>query len=52
MRIRWTVPAADDLERISRYLHKYYPRLAQPTMRTIYRRIRALKTSPHRGRPG
>ncbi|HTC34666.1 MAG TPA: type II toxin-antitoxin system RelE/ParE family toxin [Bryobacteraceae bacterium] len=52
MRIRWTVPAADDLEGISRYLHKHYPRLAQPTMRTIYRRIGSLKTSPHRGRLG
>jgi toxin ParE1/3/4 len=52
MRIRWTVPAVADLEGISHYLHRHYPRFAEPTVRTIYRRIRSLKTSPNRGRPG
>lgn len=52
MRIRWTVPAADDLEGIKRYLQEHYPQFAQPTVGTIYKRIRALTTSPHRGRPG
>lgn len=52
MRIRWTVPAADDLEGIKRYLQEHYPQFAEPTVRTIYQRIRALTRSPHRGRPG
>jgi plasmid stabilization system protein ParE len=51
MRIRWTVPAADDLENIKTFLLTNYPRFAEPTVRTIYRRIRSLKTSPYRGRP-
>jgi plasmid stabilization system protein ParE len=52
MRIRWTVPAADDLENIKNYLEEHYPHVAEPTVRTIYQRIRSLKMSPNRGRPG
>ena len=52
MRIRWTVPAADDLESIKNYLQQHYPHFAEPTVRTIYQRIRLLKNSPDRGRPG
>jgi addiction module RelE/StbE family toxin len=52
MRIRWTVPAADDLQDIKNYLQQNYPHFAEPTVRTIYQRIRSLKTSPDRGRPG
>ncbi len=52
MRIRWTVPAADDLENIKNYLVEHYPHFAEPTVRTIYQRVRSLKTSPNRGRPG
>ena len=52
MRIRWTIPAADDLENIKNYLQQHYPQFAEPTVRTIYKGIRSLKTSPHRGRPG
>jgi len=52
MRIRWTVPAADDLASIKSYLHEHYPQFAEPTVRTIYARIRSLKASPWRGRPG
>jgi plasmid stabilization system protein ParE len=52
MRIRWTVPAADDLGDIKRYLQRHYPHFAEPTVRTIYQRIRSLKASPDRGRPG
>jgi len=44
MRIRWTLPAADDLESIKNYLQTYYPHFAEPTVRTIYQRIRSLKT--------
>ncbi len=52
MRIRWTVPAADDLESIKNYLQRRFAHFAEPTVRTIYQRIRSLKTAPHRGRPG
>ena len=52
MRVRWTVPAADDLASIKRYLQQHYPQFAEPTVRTIYERIRSLKASPYRGRPG
>jgi addiction module RelE/StbE family toxin len=52
IRIRWTAPAADDLESIKNYLQKHYPHFAEPTVRTIYRRIRSLKAAPNRGRPG
>ena len=52
MRIRWTVPAADDLKNIKDYLQQHCPQFAQPTVRTIYQRIRSLKTMPYRGRPG
>lgn len=52
MRIRWTVPAADDLENIKIYLQQHYPHFAEPTVRTIYQRIHSLKISPNRGRAG
>ena len=52
MRLRWTVPAADDLENIKNYLQQNYPDFAEPTVRTIDQRIRLLKTSPNSGRPG
>jgi plasmid stabilization system protein ParE len=52
MRIRWTVPAADDLESIKNYLQKDFPHFAEPTVRMIYKRVRSLKTAPNRGRPG
>lgn len=52
MRIRWTVPAADDLQGIKDYLQQNYPQFAEPTVHNTYRRIRALKISPYRGRPG
>jgi toxin ParE1/3/4 len=52
MRIRWTVPDADDLEGIKNYLDQHYPQFAEPTVRTIYQRISSLKTAPNRGKPG
>jgi len=52
MRIRWTVPAAGDLDGIKDYLQKHFPHFAEPTVRTIYQRIRSLKAAPRRGRPG
>ena len=37
MRIRWTLPAADDLENILTYLQQNHPHFAESTVRTIYR---------------
>ena len=51
MLLRWTVPAADDLDNIKDYLDRHYPSFAEPTVRTIYERIRSLKTAPYIGRP-
>jgi predicted XRE-type DNA-binding protein len=50
MRIRWTVPAADDLTNINNYLQKHYPQFAESTVRAIYKHVRSLKTMPNRGR--
>jgi toxin ParE1/3/4 len=52
MRLRWTIPAADDLEGIKNYLDNNYPRFAEPTVRAIHQQIRSLKTAPYLGRPG
>ena len=52
MRIRWTLPAVDDLEGINSYLEWKHPEFVKATMRTIYRRIQALKALPNVGRPG
>jgi plasmid stabilization system protein ParE len=52
MRIRWTVPAAGDLEGVKNFLQQHHPQFAETTMRTIHHRIQSLKTSPDLGRPG
>jgi len=52
MRIRWTPPAAADLQNISDYLKQHHPQYRQPTMQKLYQRIRALKDAPYLGRPG
>lgn len=52
MRLRWTIPAADDLASIKSYLEQHYPQFAEATVRGIYQRIQELKTSPSHGRPG
>jgi hypothetical protein len=33
MRVRWTVPAADDLQSIKNYLQENHPQFAEPTVR-------------------
>jgi toxin ParE1/3/4 len=52
MRIRWTTPAAEDLEGIKGYLDAQYPSFSRPTIRKLYRAVRSLKTMPERGRIG
>ena len=52
MRIRWTPPAAADLQNISDYLREHHPQYRQPTLRKLYQKIRALRDAPYVGRPG
>lgn len=52
MRIRWTTPAAADLESIKKYLDIHYPHLSHSTIRTLYDGVRSLKSMPGRGRVG
>ena len=52
MRIRWTPPAAADMQSISDYLKEHHPQYRQPTMRKLYEGIRALKDAAYRGRLG
>ena len=52
MRVRWTPPAAADLQGISDYLKEHHPQYRQPTMRKLYEKVRTLKDTPYIGRPG
>ena len=52
MRLRWTLPAAEDLEAIRQYLEKNHPEFANSTVRTIYDGVRSLKIMHNRGRIG
>lgn len=52
MKLRWTVPAAEDLEHIKRYLDRRFPHFSEPTIRAIYGRACSLKQHPQIGRPG
>ncbi len=51
MEVRWSTPAADDLERIFRRIEKDNPTAAREVVETIYNGCEALKDFPHRGRP-
>lgn len=50
--IRWTPPAAVDMQSISDYLKQHHPHYRQATMRRIYAKIIALQDAPHVGRLG
>jgi len=52
MRIRWTTPAAEDLEGIKAYLDVHLPALSRQTVQRLYEAVRSLKALPERGRPG
>lgn len=52
MRVRWTIDAADDLERISDYVADDRPETARRIALDIVRSIDALDNFPNRGRPG
>ena len=52
MEVRWTEPAADDLERIVQYIAKENPNAAERVARTLYERCMGLELFPYRGRKG
>jgi toxin ParE1/3/4 len=52
MEVRWSTPAAQDLERIYTRIEKDNPTAAREVVETIYNGCEALKDFPHRGRPG
>jgi addiction module RelE/StbE family toxin len=52
MEVRWSVLAAEDLERIFRRIEKDNPASARETVKAIYDGCEALRDFPHRGRPG
>ncbi len=49
MRIRWTPPAAQDMQG---NLKERHPQYRLPTMRKLYRKIQSLKQTPRIGRSG
>jgi toxin ParE1/3/4 len=52
MRIRWTVPAAHDLYRITSYIRRNNPEAARTVAKAIYDGCESLTQSPNRGRKG
>jgi toxin ParE1/3/4 len=52
IRIRWTAPAAEDLNRIVRYIRRNSPEAARKVAQTIYEECASLTNSPNRGRKG
>ena len=52
MRVRWTIPAADDLERICDFIAEDRPQSARRVAQEIVDAVKALSTLPNRGRPG
>ena len=52
MRVRWTMDAADDLERICDDIAKSRPDSARRVAQTIVEGVAALHIFPNRGRPG
>jgi toxin ParE1/3/4 len=52
MRVRWTIDAADDLDRISDYIADDRPETARRIALHIVRTVDRLDRFPNRGRPG
>jgi toxin ParE1/3/4 len=50
MEVRWSLPAAEDLERICERIERDSPEAAQRVARTIYEGCTRLKESPYIGR--
>jgi addiction module RelE/StbE family toxin len=52
MEVRWSPEAADDLERIVRYIQRDDPEVARKVALIVIEAIGALSTFPKRGRTG
>jgi toxin ParE1/3/4 len=52
MRLRWTGPAAEDLNNIMRYIRQDNPAAAREVAKTIYDGCASLESFPYRGRTG
>jgi addiction module RelE/StbE family toxin len=52
MQVRWTMPAADDLRRIARYIRRDRPLAARNVAKTIFDAGNGLEIFPERGRKG
>jgi toxin ParE1/3/4 len=52
MQVRWSPRAANDLERIFRYIHKDNPVAAQKIVQSVYDGCASLRHFPNRGRVG
>ena len=50
MEVRWSIPAAEDLEHICEWIERDNPEAARRVARTIYDGCARLKDSPHLGR--
>ncbi len=50
MEVRWSLPAADDLERICAWIERDNPEAARRVAQTIYDTCGQLKDFPHMGR--
>jgi plasmid stabilization system protein ParE len=50
MELRWSLPAAEDLERICEWIERDNPEAAHRVARIIYDGCARLKNSPHLGR--
>jgi len=52
MQVRWTMPAAQDLQEITRYIRKDSPSAARAVAKTLFDAANALDIMPDRGRAG
>ena len=52
MEVRWTAPAAQDLENIALHIRQDDPETARRVAQALYERAMSLDTMPNRGRPG
>ena len=50
MEIRWSIPAAEDLERICTWIERDHPEAAKRAATTIYNGIAQLRIAPSLGR--
>jgi addiction module RelE/StbE family toxin len=52
MRVRWTAPAAQDLQEIARYIRRDNPSAARAVAKTLFDAANGLNVLPLRGRMG